>query len=123
MHGRAGQVQRPDYPHAYWRNLCVGPIWIRDVTVALPDTLSPAAFSNAEWDRGISRGTTPELILDSDTFGRLLIKTGDQILISPADRRTIVSTTPFGNSMVVKLDGAPIRLPDGQTPVFGIVRK
>jgi hypothetical protein len=101
----------------------VGPIWNRDVTVALPDTLSPAAFSNAEWDRGISRGTTPELILDSDTFGRLLIKTGDQILISPADRRTIVSATPFGNSMVVKLDGAPIRLPEGQAPVFGIDRR
>jgi hypothetical protein len=101
----------------------VGPIWNRDVTVALPDTLGPAAFSNAEWDRGVSRGATPELILDSDYFGRLLIKAGDQILISPTDRRTIVSTTPFGNSMVVKLDGAPIRLPDGQVPVFGIERK
>jgi hypothetical protein len=100
-----------------------GSIWNRDVTVSLPDTFSPASLSNPDWDRGISRGATPELILDSDTFGRLLIKTGDQILISPADRRTIVSATPFGNSMVVKLDGAPIRLPEGQAPVFGIVRK
>lgn len=100
-----------------------GPIWNRDVTIALPDTFSPASFSNAEWDRGVSRGASAELILDSDKFGRLLIKPGDQILISSADRRTIVSTAPFGNSMVVKLDGAPIRLPEGQAPAFGIDRK
>jgi hypothetical protein len=101
----------------------VGPIWNRDVTVALPDTLSPAAFSNAEWDRGVSRGPTPDLMLDDGYFGRLLIKTGDDILISPTDRRTITSIPSFGNSKVLKLDGAPIRLPDGQTPVFGIIRK
>jgi hypothetical protein len=62
-------------------------------------------------------------MLDDGYFGRLLIKTGDQILISPTDRRTITSIPSFGNSKVLKLDGAPIRLPDGQTPVFGIIRK
>jgi hypothetical protein len=101
----------------------VGPIWSRDVTVSLPDVFSPANFSNAEWDRGVGRGPSPELMLDRDEFGRLLIKSGDQIVISPTDRRTIVSTAPFGNSTVVNLDGAPIRLPEGQAPVFGIDRK
>ncbi len=101
----------------------VGRSWNRDVSVALPDTLSPAAFSNAEWDRGISRGASPDLMLDADYFGRLLIKAGDEILISPTDRRTITSIPSFGNSKVLKLDGAPIRVPPAQSRVFGIVRK
>ena len=101
----------------------VGRSWNCDVSVALPDTLSPAAFSNAEWDRGVGRGQTAELMLDNDVFGRLLIKTGDGVLVSPTDQRTIVSTGSFGDSKVLKLDGAPIRVPPGQTPVFGIDRK
>jgi hypothetical protein len=104
-------------------NSAVGPIWNRDVTVVLPDTFSPTDFSNAEWDRGISRGSTADLILDNDYFGRLLIKAGDQIVITPTDRRTIVSVASFGNSKVLKLGGAPIRLPEGQSPVFGVDRK
>ena len=67
----------------FGENSSKGPIWNRDVTISLPDTFSPAAFTNAEWDRGVSRGPTPELMLDTDYFGRLLIKTGDQVLISP----------------------------------------
>ncbi len=100
-----------------------GPIWNRDVTVSLPDTFSPASFSSADWDRGVSLGPTAELILDDSTFGRLLIKTGDEILISPTDRRTITSITSAGNSKVLGLDGAPIRLAGGERAVFGIMRK
>jgi len=100
-----------------------GAIWKRDVTVSLPDTLTPAFYSNPDWDRGVSRGPTAELILDEDYFGRLLIKTGDQILISPTDRRTIIAIPSFAKSKVLKLDGAPIRLSEGQPPVFGIIRK
>jgi hypothetical protein len=100
-----------------------GLIWKRDVTISLPDTFSPAYLSNAEWDRGVSRGSIPELILDNETFGRLLIKAGDEIQISPTDRRTIKSITSAGNSQVLKLDGAPIRLAAETSPVFGVVRK
>ncbi len=98
-------------------------IWKRDVTIALPDTFSPASFSSTDWDRGVSLGPAAELMLDNGTFGRLLIKTGDQVLISPTDRRTIVSIHSFGDLKVLKLDGAPIRVPEGQAPVFGIVRR
>jgi hypothetical protein len=100
-----------------------GLIWKRDVTIALPDTLSPAAFSNTDWDRGVSLGPSAELILDDSYFGRLLIRTGDEILISPTDRRTIKSITSAGNSQVLRLDGAPIRLAAETSPVFGVVRK
>ena len=93
------------------------------MTISLPETLSPAAFSNAEWDRGVSLGPTAELMLDTGTFGRLLIKTGDEILISPTDRRTIKSITSVGNSKVLGLDGAPIRLAGGDRSIFAIARK
>ena len=101
----------------------VGPIWNRDVTLALPDVFSPAAFSNADWDRGVGRGPAAEVMLDDDAFGRLLIKAGDQVLISPTDRRTITSVASFGHSKVLKLDGAPIRPAEQSAPAFGIVRK
>jgi hypothetical protein len=100
-----------------------GLIWKRDVTVSLPDSFSPASFSNANWDRGVSLGPTAELILDNSYFGRLLIKTEDEILISPNDRRTIKSVTSSVNSKILGLDGAPIRLAADVSPVFGIVRK
>jgi hypothetical protein len=100
----------------------VGPIWKRDTTVSLPDTFRPAALTNGDWDRGVSRGASPDLLLDNDYFGRLLIKTGDQVLISPTDRRRIVAVSSAGNSRVLRLDGAPIRLAAEASSVFGIVR-
>ena len=101
----------------------VGPIWNRDVTLSLPDSFSPASLSNADWDRGVGRGPTAEVLLSNDYFGQLLIKTGDQVLVSPTDRRTIVSIASFGNSKVLKLDGPPIQMSHAQYPGFGIDRK
>ena len=101
----------------------VGPIWNREVTLALPDSFSPAALFNAEWDRGVSRGPTAEVLLSNDYFGQLLIKTGDQVLVSPTDRRTIVSIASFGTSKVLKLDGPPIQMPHVQYPGFYFERK
>ncbi len=101
----------------------VGPIWNRDVTIALPDSFSPAALSNTEWDRGVSRGPTAEVLLSNDYFGQLLIKTGDQVVVSPTDRRTILSIASFGTSKVLKLDGPPIQMPHTQYPGFYIERK
>src|SRR5581483_11104839 len=100
-----------------------GAIWKRDVTITLPDTFKPASHSDGDWDRGVSRGASPELLLDNDYFGRLLIKVGDQVQISPTDRRTIKSIGSAGNSKVLTLDGGPIRLAGAEGPVFGIVRK
>ena len=62
------------------------------------------------------------LLTDSD-FGRLLIKKGDEVRISPTDQRIIASIEPAGTSRVLRLDGGRIHLADGVTPVFGIVRK
>ena len=61
--------------------------------------------------------------MNNNDFGRLLIKKGDQVLISQADPRTITAIASAGNSKVLTLDGAPIQLAEGANPVFGIVRK
>jgi hypothetical protein len=101
----------------------VGQVWQRDATISLPDTFSPGALSNQDWDRGVTRGSPPELYLDDSDFGRLLIKKGDQVLVSSTDKRAITSITAAGGAIVLTLDGAPIQLASEGTPAFGIVRK
>ncbi|MDB5552064.1 MAG: hypothetical protein JWL86_2048 [Rhizobium sp.] len=95
----------------------IGPIWQRDATISLPDTFKPEALSNEDW----VHASGPELLVNDTNFGRLLIKKGDQVLISPTDRRTIISISSAGNGKVLTLDGAP--LSEDSTPVFGIIRK
>ena len=97
--------------------------WRREATISLPDTFKPLSVSNERWDRGVGRTSDPALLLGDDNFGRLLIKKGDQVLISPTDRRTITSISLAEGTEVLKLDGAPIHLAEGIDPVFGIVRK
>jgi hypothetical protein len=98
-------------------------IWLRETTISLPDTFKPEPLSNADWDRGVKRGSTAELLVQNDDFGRLLIKRGDQVLVSPTDPRTVVSIASAGQSKILSLDGAPIGLAQGADPVFGIIRK
>jgi len=98
-------------------------IWKREETISLPDTFSPEPVTNADWDRGISRSSSPELLIGDRDFGRLLIKKGDEVAISSTDRRVITSIAFAGESHVLKLDGAPIHLTDGVAPVFGVTRK
>jgi hypothetical protein len=98
-------------------------VWRRDATVSLPDTFKPEPLSNADWDRGISRASGLELLVSNNDFGRLLIKKGDRVLISPTDPRTITSIASAGNSEVITLDGTPIHLAEGVDPIFGIIRK
>jgi hypothetical protein len=98
-------------------------IWRREAAIALPDTFRPEPLSNADWDRGVKRGSGAELLVNDNDFGRLLIKKGDEVLISPTDRRTITAIISAGNSKVLTLDGALIGLAEGVDPVFGIVRK
>ncbi len=98
-------------------------VWQRDATIALPDTFKPEPLSNADWDRGVNRGSGTELLVNNSDFGLLLIKKGDQVLIAPTDRRTITSIISAGNSKVLGLDGERIRLAEGVDPVFGIIRK
>jgi hypothetical protein len=101
----------------------IGPVWWRDATISLPDTLTPEAFSNEDWVHGVRRSSRPEMLVDDANFGRLLIKKGDQVLISPTDRRTITSISSAGNAKVLTLDGAPIQLAEQDTPAFRIIRK
>jgi hypothetical protein len=100
-----------------------GPIWKRAVTISLPDTFRPEPLSDTIWDRGTHRESGLKILLTEGEFGRLLIKKGDQVQLSPTDRRTITAIEPAGFSKVLTLAGAPIRLADGVQPVFGIVRK
>jgi hypothetical protein len=98
-------------------------IWQRDATISLPDNFTPEPLSNSDWDRGLSRSSGIELLLNDSDFGRLLIKKGDQVLISPTDPRTITAISSAGASRVLTLDGTPIHLAEQGAPVFGIVRK
>jgi hypothetical protein len=99
-----------------------GWVWKRDATISLPDTFKPESLSNEDWDRGVNRVST-QLMVDDADFSRLLIKRGDEVLVSPTDRRTIMSITSAGNSKILALDGAAIHLAEGADPTFGIVRK
>jgi hypothetical protein len=101
----------------------VGQVWQRDATISLPDTFKPEAFSDEVWDRGVKRNSDAALLLDGSNFGRLLIKRGDQVVVSPTDTRTITSITSDGGSSILKLDGAPIHVAEGDAPVIGIIRK
>jgi len=101
----------------------VGQVWQRDATISLPDTFKPEALTNEDWDRGVKRNSAPQLLLGSNDFGRLLIKRGDQVLISSTDRRTITSIASAGGLSILNLGGAPIHLAEGNDPVFGIIRK
>jgi hypothetical protein len=98
-------------------------IFRRSETISLPDTLKPEQVTNSDWDRGIDRESGRQILITDLDFGRLLIKKGDQVELSPADRRTITSIESAGASRVLVLDGAPIRLADGVAPTFRIIRK
>jgi hypothetical protein len=98
-------------------------IFRRSETISLPDTFRPEPVSNADWDRGVHRGTGNEVLLADSDFGRLLIKKGDQVEISPTDRRSIASIQPAGASRVLTLAGGPIHFADGVPRQFGIIRK
>jgi hypothetical protein len=100
-----------------------GVIWRRDVTISLPDTFKPEAVSNADWDRGVNRASGLQILVADSDFGQLLIKKGDEVQLSPTDRRIITAIGAAGISRVLTLDGAPIHLAEGDQPVFGITRK
>jgi hypothetical protein len=101
----------------------VGQVWQRDATITLPDRFKPEALSNEDWDRGVKRNSAPQLLLNNNDFGRLLIKRDDQVLISSTDRRTITSISSAGGLTILTLDGAPFHLAERDDPVFGIIRK
>lgn len=98
-------------------------VFRRSATISLPDTFKPEPLTNADWDRGISRGSVARILLAEKDFGPLLIKKNDEIQIAPNDRRTITSIKLADPYRILELDGAPIRLTDGTAPVFGITRK
>ena len=117
-----GQIRPARHQNSFGELSNVGQVWQRDATISLPDTFKPEPLSNEDWDRGVKRNSAPQLLLGSNDFGRLLIKRGDQVLISSTDRRTITSIASAGGLTVLTLDGAPIHLAEGSGPVFGIVR-
>jgi hypothetical protein len=98
-------------------------VWQRDAIVSLPDKFTPEPLINTDWDRGVKRGSAAVLLINNSDFGRLLIKRGDEVLISPTDRRSITAISSAGDSKVVALDGPPIGLAGEGPAVFGIVRK
>lgn len=69
-------------------------VFRRSATISPPDTFKPEPISNADWDRGISRGSENEALMADSDFGRLLIKKGDEVQVSPNDRRVIASIKP-----------------------------
>jgi hypothetical protein len=100
-----------------------GMIWERDTPISLPAAFTPEQFSDANWDRGISRASGTELLVPADEFGRLFIGKGDHIEFSSSDRRTITDIAAAGNSKVISVDGAPIRVGEGGLAPIRIIRK
>jgi len=100
-----------------------GMIWERDTPISLPAAFTPERFSDANWDRGISRASGTELLVPAEIFGHLFIGKGDHIELSSSDRRTITGVGSAGNSKVISVDGPPIRVGEGGLPPVRIIRK
>jgi len=100
-----------------------GMIWERDTPISLPAAFTPQRFSDANWDRGISRASGTELLVPAEIFGHLFIGKGDHIELSSSDRRTITGVVSAGNSKVISVDGPPIRVGEGGLPPVRIIRK
>lgn len=100
-----------------------GMILERDTPISLPAAFTPERFSDANWDRGISRASGTELLVPAEIFGHLFIGKGDHIELSSSDRRTITGVGSAGNSKVISVDGPPIRVGEGGLPPVRIIRK
>ncbi|HEX3116128.1 MAG TPA: hypothetical protein VHQ48_11655 [Bradyrhizobium sp.] len=100
-----------------------GMIWERDTPISLPAAFTPQRFSDANWDRGISRASGTELLVPAEIFGHLFIGKGDHIELSSSDRRTITGVVSAGNSKVISVDGPPIRVGEGGLAPVKIIRK
>ena len=96
-------------------------IWEHDVSIAIPDSFALEQVTDAEWDHGVNRTSGTELLVRADAFGKLFLKTGDQILISGAGRRTVTRIAPDGPQNVYKnlsIDGAAVSASDaGSAPI------
>jgi len=100
-----------------------GMILERGTPISLPAAFTPERFSDANWDRGISRASGTELLVPAEIFGHLFIGKGDHIELSSSDRRTITGVGSAGNSKVISVDGPPIRVGEGGLPPVRIIRK
>ena len=78
-------------------------------------------MTDAEWDHGVNRTNGTELLVRADFFGKLFLKTGDQIQISGSGRRTITRIASDGPQNVYKnlsIDGAAVSAADvGAAPI------
>jgi hypothetical protein len=100
-----------------------GVIWERDTTISLPDAFTLEPLSDANWDRGINRSSGTDLLVPADAFGRLFLKKGMDIELSPSDRRTITGIVSAGSSKVISVDGTPIKIGEAAIAPIRIIRK
>jgi hypothetical protein len=80
-------------------------------------------LSDANWDRGINRSSGTDLLVPADAFGRLFLKKGMDIELSPSDRRTITGIVSAGSSKVISVDGTPIKIGEAAIAPIRIIRK
>jgi hypothetical protein len=98
-------------------------IWERETLFRLPDAFTTEQVTGIDWDRGISRSSGTELLVPAERFAGLFLRAGDHVELSPSDRRTVKSVSLSGASMMISLDGPPIRPAEGIVPSFKIVRQ
>jgi hypothetical protein len=82
--------------------------------------------TDAEWDHGVNRTSGTELLVRADVFGKLFLKTGDQIQIAGSPRRTVTRIASDGPQNVYKnlaVDGAAVSVADVGTAPIRIFRQ
>ena len=96
-------------------------LWEHDASIAIPDSFTLEQVTDAEWDHGVNRTSGTELLVRADAFGKLFLKTGDQIQIFGSGRRTITRIASDGPQSVFKnlsIDGAAVSAADvGAGPI------
>lgn len=102
------------------------PLWEHEALVSIPDSFTLEQVTDAEWDHGVNRTTGTEFLLRADSFGRLFLKKGDHIQLSPSDQRAIVgisSDGPQGIYRKLSINGAPVKPADVNIAPIRIVRQ
>jgi hypothetical protein len=86
--------------------------WHREASFTVRDAFTADTLTDANWDHGLLRSTSRELLLKVEDFLPLSLHAGDALEFSSSGRRKIASVDFVSPYVRVQLDGAPLTAGD-----------